>query len=71
MIALSFCRLGSLGCVLALAGCGKPAASKPSASHPLPPSPLIAQGEPGQPGGRFVIAANASPKTFNPRRCFR
>ena len=46
-----------------------------AASQPLPgpappirsrPSPLIAKGEPGQPGGRFVIAASASPKTFNP-----
>jgi len=66
MIALSFSRLASLACVLALAGCGKPPASKPSASHPLPPSPLIYQGEPGQPGGRFVIAASAIPRTFNP-----
>ena len=56
--------------MLALGGCGKPAASRPSAAHPLPPSPLIAQGDPGQPGGRFVIAASASPKTFNPLFAF-
>ena len=66
MIAPFLLRLVCLVSVLALAGCGKPAASRPSASHPLPPSPLIAQGEPGQPGGRFVIAASASPRTFNP-----
>ena len=66
MITPSFSRLAWLLSVLALAGCGKPAASRPSASHPLPPSPLIARGDPGQPDGRFVIATSASPKTFNP-----
>ena len=66
MIAPTFSRLAGLLSVLALAGCGKPAASRPSASHPLPPSPLIAKGEPGQLGGRFVIATGASPRTFNP-----
>ena len=66
MIAPSFARFAWLASVLALAGCGKPAASRPGASPPLPPSPLIAKGEPGQAGGRFVIAASASPKTFNP-----
>jgi peptide/nickel transport system substrate-binding protein len=66
MIAPSFSRAALLGCVLALAGCGKPGTSKPNAGHPLPPSPLIAKCEPGQPGGRFVIANAASPNTFNP-----
>jgi peptide/nickel transport system substrate-binding protein len=66
MTAPSFSRIALLGTALALAGCGKPQAVKPSAPHPLPPSPLIARGDPGQPGGRFVIAASASPKTFNP-----
>jgi len=66
MIAHSFSRIALLGIALALAGCGKPAAVKPSASHSLPPSPLIAKGEPGRHGGRLVIAATASPKTFNP-----
>ena len=32
----------------------------------MPPSPLIAKCEPGQPGGSFVIASAASPNTFNP-----
>jgi peptide/nickel transport system substrate-binding protein len=62
----SFSRIALLGTALALAGCGKPEAVKPSAPHPLPPSPLVARGDPGQPGGRFVIAASGSPKTFNP-----
>jgi peptide/nickel transport system substrate-binding protein len=66
MIAPSFCRIAVFVSVLALAGCGKPGATKPGAAHPLPPSPLIAKGNPGQPGGRFVIGASASPKTFNP-----
>jgi peptide/nickel transport system substrate-binding protein len=66
MTTPSFSRIALLGTALALAGCGKPEAMKPSAPHPLPPSPLVARGDPGQPGGRFVIAASASPKTFNP-----
>ncbi len=66
MTTPSFSRIALLGTALALAGCGKPEAAKPRASHPLPPAPLIAKGDPGQPGGRFVIAASASPKTFNP-----
>ena len=66
MTAPSFSRVALLGIVLGLAGCGKPGAAKPGAAHPLPSPPLIAKGDPGQPGGRFVIAASASPKTFNP-----
>ena len=66
MTAPSFSHIALLGTVLALAGCGKADAVKRAAPHPLPASPLIAKGEPGQPGGRLVIAASASPKTFNP-----
>ncbi|HEY5482077.1 MAG TPA: ABC transporter substrate-binding protein, partial [Verrucomicrobiae bacterium] len=66
MTAPSFSRIALLGIALVLTGCGKPAADKPGASHPLPSSPLIAKGEPGRHGGRLVIAATASPKTFNP-----
>ncbi len=66
MIASFLSRIALLGTLLALAGCGKPGAPKPKASHPLPPSPLLAKGEPGRQGGRFVIPASASPKTFNP-----
>ena len=66
MTALSFSRVAWLGFFLALAGCGKQSNSKPHEGHPLPPSPLIAKCEPGQPGGSFVIASAASPNTFNP-----
>jgi peptide/nickel transport system substrate-binding protein len=66
MSAPSFLRVVLLLAVAVLAGCGKPSGSKSSAAHPLPPSPLITKAEPGQPGGRFIIGAPASPKTFNP-----
>jgi peptide/nickel transport system substrate-binding protein len=66
MTAPSFSRIALLGIALVLTGCGKPAANKPGASHPLPSSPLMAKGELGRHGGRLVIAATASPKTFNP-----
>ena len=66
MTAPSFSHIALLGAVLALAGCGKSDAVKRGPTHPLPRSPLIAKGDPGQPGGRLVIAASASPRTFNP-----
>ena len=66
MIARSFSRLALLGFILALAGCGNQGSSQPKSGYPLPPSPLIAQCEPGQPCGRFVIALATSPNTFNP-----
>ena len=66
MTAPSFSHIVLLGTVLALAGCGKPNAVQHGPPHPLPASPLVVQGEPGQPGGRLVIAASASPRTFNP-----
>ena len=59
-----------LAAVVALAGCEKstpvPKAGAASGAHPLPASPKVASCEPGQPGGRLVIAAAAGPKTFNP-----
>jgi peptide/nickel transport system substrate-binding protein len=66
MIARFLLRLTLLGFVLAMAGCGKQSRSQSNAGHPLPPSPLIAKCEPGQPGGRFVIALPTTPNTFNP-----
>jgi len=66
MITRSVSRLAGCGLALALAGCGKPDTLPSSAAHPLPPSPLIAKGDPGPHGGRFVIPASASPLTFNP-----
>src|SRR5262245_26763374 len=67
MTALSISRAASLGLVgLALAGCGKQTSSRPKTGHGLPPAPLVSKGQPGQFGGRFVIAIAGSPKTFNP-----
>jgi peptide/nickel transport system substrate-binding protein len=70
MTALSLCRIGLLGAVLALAGCGKNEATKTAAPHALPPAPLISKTDPGRRGGRFVLAANMSPRTFNPLFAF-
>ena len=50
-----------------LTGCGKQSAPTSNSAHPMPPSPLVAQCEPGQPGGRLVLALSGSPRTFNPR----
>ena len=66
MTALSFSHVALLVAVLALAGCGKSDAVKRGPAHPLPASPLIAKGDSVQLGGRLVIAASASPRTFNP-----
>src|SRR5215467_11773138 len=65
MIFSRFCIPAFLGL---LVGCSKPTAPKsPSAAaHPLPPTPLVSQAEPGQFGGRFTIALPFSPKTLNP-----
>ena len=57
-----------VGALIGLAGCGKKS-SDSSASRtqgPLPEPPLVATCEPGQPGGRLVIATFGEPKTFNP-----
>jgi peptide/nickel transport system substrate-binding protein len=43
-----------------LAGCEK------QSGHALPEPPRVAQCEPGQPGGRLVLATEGIPKTFNP-----
>jgi peptide/nickel transport system substrate-binding protein len=52
-----------------LCGCGKktePAPEKSAASYPLPDPPLVVDCEPGNLGGRFVIAELGDPKTFDP-----
>ncbi|MCL4786696.1 MAG: ABC transporter substrate-binding protein [Verrucomicrobia bacterium] len=45
-------------------GCGQKA-SLPSPGQPLT-SPLVAAGEPGQPGGRLTLTSPGVPQTFNP-----
>jgi len=52
--------------VLALAGCGRSSGPPATASHALPEPPHVAACEPGQPGGRLVLAVPAPPRTFNP-----
>jgi peptide/nickel transport system substrate-binding protein len=55
--------------IFVLTGCGKktePTPAKPAASYPLPEPPLVAECEPGIPGGRLVVALYGDPKTFNP-----
>src|SRR5271163_4511804 len=55
--------------VFCFSGCGKKPAAAPektAASYPLPDPPLVADCEPGIPGGRLVIAEPGDPKTFNP-----
>src|ERR1044071_7792210 len=49
--------------LLTMTGCGP---GKSPAAHPLPVPPLISKAEPGQPGGRFLLAISSNPKTFNP-----
>src|SRR5438309_1950208 len=66
MIASYLWRIGLVGLAWALAGCGKASPPSRPTGHPLPPSALAAQCEPGKAGGRFVMAAANSPKTFNP-----
>ena len=66
MIASLLWRIGLVGLAWALAGCGKASPPGRPIGHPLPPSALAAQCEPGKSGGRFVMAAATSPKTFNP-----
>src|SRR5437899_6526119 len=47
-------------------GCGQQSAPKPAATgHPLP-SPVIANCEPGRPGGRLTLLTPGPPLTFNP-----
>src|SRR5258706_4422283 len=70
MPAFAISRVSSLGLLLFLTGCGKQNISNPNTGHSLPASPLVSMSEPGIPGGRFVIAATNSPKTFNPLLAF-
>ncbi|MGA2801620.1 MAG: ABC transporter substrate-binding protein [Verrucomicrobiota bacterium] len=50
-------------------GCGKKAENavpgKAAASYPLPEPPLVADCEPGVPGGRLVVTEVGDPRTFN------
>ena len=56
--------------VVCLVGCGKKTETatqeKSVLNYPLPDPPLVADCEPGVPGGRLVVALFGDPKTFNP-----
>jgi peptide/nickel transport system substrate-binding protein len=56
--------------IFCFSGCGKKSESvssgNPSANYPLPDPPLLADCNPGIPGGRLVMSTFADPKTFNP-----
>jgi peptide/nickel transport system substrate-binding protein len=67
----SFVRIATVvtAVIFVLTGCGKktePAPVKPAAICPLPVPPLVAECEPGVPGGRLVVSLYGEPKTFNP-----
>ena len=59
-----FCGAASLSFRLRKKTGNRP--QKTAANYPLPDPPLVADCEPGIPGGRFVIAEPGDPKTFNP-----
>jgi peptide/nickel transport system substrate-binding protein len=66
----SFIRMTAVAAlaILALTGCGKKAENapaQPAANYPLPDPPLVADCEPGIPGGRLVVTEIGDPKTFN------
>ncbi|HEY0456304.1 MAG TPA: ABC transporter substrate-binding protein, partial [Verrucomicrobiae bacterium] len=52
-----------------MTGCSKKTDSGPAAADkniPLPDPPLVFEGEPGIPGGTFIVSEFGDPKTFNP-----
>jgi len=54
--------------IFCFSGCGKKPATpgQSAASYPLPEPPLLADCNPGNPGGRLVVSTFGEPKTFNP-----
>lgn len=59
-----------IAAIICISGCGKNPGNAPAANsaadYPLPDPPLVADCEPGVPGGRLVLALYGDPKTFNP-----
>jgi peptide/nickel transport system substrate-binding protein len=54
-----------LGLLFLAADFGQTASQNPAVGHPLS-APLVAQCDPGQPGGRLTLVITNSPLTFNP-----
>jgi peptide/nickel transport system substrate-binding protein len=56
--------------IVCLSGCEKKTETgtpgKNAANYPLPEPPLVADCEPGIPGGRLIVTSFGDPKTFNP-----
>jgi peptide/nickel transport system substrate-binding protein len=62
-----FPALAGIFTLLFVAGCGNSNSNAPQEkAGALPDPPLVANCEPGAPGGRLVIACYGDPKTFNP-----
>ncbi len=64
------CAATLFASAILLSSCGKNSGinsnQNPAANYPLPDPPLVADCEPGIPGGKLVIASYGDPKTFNP-----
>ncbi len=58
----------SAALLAAVTGCGKKETKSTAAAvnAPLPEPPMVAQCDPGIPGGRLVVSTFGDPKTFNP-----
>lgn len=60
----------AIAAVACLSSCGKKvettSAAGSTTNYPLSDPPLVATCQPGEPGGRLVVASAWSPKTFNP-----
>ena len=59
----------AVAAVMGLSGCGQKSenaiSEKAAAGYPLPDPPVVVNCEPGNPGGKFVVAELGDPKTFN------
>lgn len=56
--------------IIALSGCGRKtqnlSSENSATNYPLPDPPLLADCNPGIPGGRLIVSTFGDPKTFNP-----
>lgn len=70
MKTLAWSSLLLIAVVAGLSGCGNKfettSAGGSTTNYPLPDPPLVAECNPGVPGGRFIMALYGDPKTYNP-----